>query len=449
MYAWRFKITGVASRHLLSSRQWLSSWSPLLVLGEERSSSVQVVKPDLNLKRILEPERVKQQLIARGWKEDSVSNIPFHQLALAPDYLKWLTQKMDMVQQQKTDLSKDISKLGREGGSSELKSTLFEKMREANSKMKIISSDYEEIERWVYPKLLQLPAPLHPSAPATKSNILWSSKACASLSTKCVNNANHQKWPIFGEGALAQLELELPSRWHQFRAQEEESGALGDSTLLSAPDFVKSVVIAGCGGQWQDEREELSLFEKGQPFSDRAGGQGMHLAGGASLYSLVSFLSKNLVTKSQVLPHAFIIQGRHYCPDENNPKIIRQRNQINYTSFSGAESSIDFSFEMAVDRLLCAFYEELGLPARLVEVKASKLGSGERKKLLAQVWFPTLQDFVDVGNIALYGDYISSRLMLKEMPVNQPMKNLHCFGGCVVDISLLARCLIDQKSYIY
>ena len=70
---------------------------------------------------------------------------------------------------------------------------------------------------------------------------------------------------------------------------------------MSNPDLAKSVAVEGCGLDFVDPSSTYTLGETVE-FGPRAGGQAMHLVGGASLTPFASFFSKNVVKNPNLLP---------------------------------------------------------------------------------------------------------------------------------------------------
>ena len=105
---------------------------------------------------------------------------------------------------------------------------------------------------------------------------------------------------------LAQLDLELTRYF-------TNTLLMNDFDIISNPDFVKAVMVEGCGEDFLDPETCFNL-RKYQDFGDRDSGNAMHLAGGASLAPAVAFFARQLVTSPGVLPVRVFCAGRHYRP---------------------------------------------------------------------------------------------------------------------------------------
>ena len=74
-----------------------------------------------------------------------------------------------------------------------------------------------------------------------------------------------------------------------------------DLEMISNPDFVKSVMVEGCGEDFLDPKASFNL-RKYQDFGDRESCSALHLAGGASLAPSLAFFARQLLNNPGVLP---------------------------------------------------------------------------------------------------------------------------------------------------
>ena len=58
---------------------------------------------------------------------------------------------------------------------------------------------------------------------------------------------------------------------------------------------------------------------------------------------------------------------------------------------------------------------------------------------------PSLNDFVEVGDVATYDDYLSKRLMLK-YDDGAKMRNLFVVSGTVLNITKVIACIVEQTN---
>ena len=72
-------------------------------------------------------------------------------------------------------------------------------------------------------------------------------------------------------------------------------------------------------------------------------------------------------------------------------------------------------------------------------------------KLSIEMFAPSLQNFVEVGHLATYDDYLSKRLMLKFEEENNEKKektlnNLFVVSGSAINITKIIACVIEQTN---
>ncbi len=64
---------------------------------------------------------------------------------------------------------------------------------------------------------------------------------------------------------------------------------------------------------------------------------------------------------------------------------------------------------------------------------------------------PSIQNFVEVGNLAIYDDYLSKRLMLKfeeekKEKKDKTLKNLFVVSGTAINVTKVIACVIEQTN---
>ena len=244
-------------------------------------------------------------------------------------------------------------------------------------------------------------------------------------------------------GRLAQLELALG-----WRAQ----AVFGDQLRYSAmtgPDFVKSVVIDACGGDYRCKEASLAVVPHDKEIKGRDTGYGLHLVGSASLYSMISHYCKNVIRRPAAMPLSHYTLGRQYSAREHSvgrqsPNLFttQQSTAVQLLTLSHSPSSSEEQLEVTM-AALTRFYDDLGVHYRMVATAARNLGKAERFRVSVQMY--TTQGYREVGHVSDYGSYISRRLMLKCDTDNQLMKNVHVVGGTAIDITKFIGCAIESS----
>jgi seryl-tRNA synthetase len=72
-------------------------------------------------------------------------------------------------------------------------------------------------------------------------------------------------------------------------------------------------------------------------------------------------------------------------------------------------------------------------------------------KISIEMFAPSLQNFVEVGHLATYDDYLSKRLMLKFEEENiekkdKALKSLFVVSGTAINITKVIACIIEQTN---
>ena len=106
------------------------------------------------------------------------------------------------------------------------------------------------------------------------------------------SNVSHSAYYL--KNKLAQLELKLTKYFTNILLRN-------DLEMISNPDFVKSVMVEGCGEDFLDPKASFNL-RKYQDFGDRESCSALHLAGGASLAPSLAFFARQLLNNPGVLP---------------------------------------------------------------------------------------------------------------------------------------------------
>ena len=153
---------------------------------------------------------------------------------------------------------------------------------------------------------------------------------------------------------LAQLELELTRYF-------TNTLLTNDYEMISNPDFVKSVMVEGCGGDFLDPVDSFNL-RKYQDFGDRGSCNAMHLAGGASLAPAVAFFARQLLNNPDMLPVSVFCSGRHYQPltSGNTDLVTCHQSQVVKHYFSIFRDILYHEHSQAIQILSVAqSYEEM------------------------------------------------------------------------------------------
>lgn len=104
--------------------------------------------------------------------------------------------------------------------------------------------------------------------------------------------------------------------------------------------------------------------------------------------------------------------------------------------------------------LLAEAYAPLGRPMRIVQVPARRLRRAEAMRADVELWSEARAEFVCVGDVRYYGDWLSKRVLFSyketaakekaEKSVAQRPKFAFLVGGTVVDVTRLLAVLLES-----
>jgi seryl-tRNA synthetase len=103
--------------------------------------------------------------------------------------------------------------------------------------------------------------------------------------------------------------------------------------------------------------------------------------------------------------------------------------------------------DAALDALLkqiVELYEPLGYHFKLVYVPASELEIGESLKVSIQMFSNYSQEYVEVGNVSVYDNYLSKRLLFT-YPANKQTKFVKVIAGEVLNVQKILGCVLENN----
>lgn len=172
----------------------------------------------------------------------------------------------------------------------------------------------------------------------------------------------------------------------------------------------------------------------------------MHLVGGSSLYPFVAFFCKNLVIRPSVLPQAYVNIGRRYQPvnfDNSARDLFNTQQSTSAFLFNvGQGTDTDLQFQSLLATMK-EFYEKLGIHFRTVERCAPTLESAEMYRVSFEMWAPSRGDYIEVGHLSDFGDFLSKRMMLKSQDEQKNLQDLHVIAGEVLNVPKVIGCTVE------
>jgi len=211
---------------------------------------------------------------------------------------------------------------------------------------------------------------------------------------------------------------------------------------VSAPDFSKSVVLEGCGLPYFDPNSALALRPGGE-CGDPESGTAMHLVGGASLPALVAYFARNvLASPGTVLPIVLSCQGRAYTPPTTpSPDLVTGRQSTAMASLAACASKeeAEAQFEKLVHFVLKAI--QFMPNYRLEEQTLAQCSKSDLRRVSVLV---RGKETIEVGSVALQGDYFSRRLMIRQKAGDDSLQPLYT-ASMQLSITRLLASIIEMS----
>ncbi len=431
--------------------------NPLCIVGQRGTTITNVVLPDFDLKERLRQGKLRRSLLLRGQDEAYVDQ-RFELLKRGVDYIEYLTSERNKVaaifEKRRALREKEGNGTLDEAEQAEL-AGLEKDLPVLGKQKRELNESLWDVEEMTIEDFLNLPNDLLPIIQEQQDVFRVGEMPKFNFSPKGhVDLAGEDL--VYGRGSdefaapyligpLAELEMTLSK---EIQRHLLSSGLF---SMLAGPDLAKSVVVEGCGVDFADVSETLALEETGA-FERRETGQAMHLVGNASLFSMVAFFCKNVVLNPSLLPMKVFCVGRQYrgptSKEDGSKKGLfstQQSTAAYFLDVTAYDAAHDLKRLENFVQLAKTFYETLGIPVRATVCSPRGLSKAEAHRVDIEAFSPAENDFVKVGNLSVYGDYLSKRMMLKAEKNDKELLNLRLIGGTFANITKLIGCLVECK----
>lgn len=213
---------------------------------------------------------------------------------------------------------------------------------------------------------------------------------------------------------------------------------------FSNADFVRSLIIEGCGTNFQDTDKILTLEDKDDDKNHEL--NRLHLVGGASLYSFMAYFTKHILEKSQ-LPLTCYALGRKYQPANSDSVTLFKLAQETCVQLFVAMPEDDDCLNATIDTIIkhvTDLYEGLGYHFRLVFVPAKCLHVSETLHMSVQMYSPFLQDYVEVAYVSVNDEYLSKRLLFTYND-GKDKRFVKVLSGKLFSVQKFFGCVLEQS----
>ncbi|XP_055371738.1 serine--tRNA synthetase-like protein Slimp [Condylostylus longicornis] len=425
--------------NLIKNRRFISA---LYIAGDKAKENYAVLQPYMDFSETFShAEIVKENIKQRKL------NINFEAIQRKHErYMTILKQKRELENMKENNV-KDVKSLtsGNPSVASDLEN-LKEEGRKIRNQIKNLKEILYSIEEDFIKDYLKIPNYLHEKCPLEYVKILYRhnlpdeslmKNAKFHLDEKkLIDYKNSSCYYLLREAAIFDLEFSLNCT--NFIVQN-------GFTQTANPDFSRRILLEAVYSDNIEQYEEI----KEQDELNTAKFNTLHLNGGGSFTSFLGFITKLSIFPS-ALPLKLVSLGRQYYNEnlENSQDkglfTALQSNavQVFIATQNGksADDEMEILLSLAVD-----IYKKFGIHFRIIYEKASSILPSESLKASIQMFSPYFNDYIEVGHISNYSDYLSKRLLFN-IKEGKRYKFPYIVGGPIADVSKILGCLIENNA---
>ncbi|KAK8752517.1 hypothetical protein OTU49_005969 [Cherax quadricarinatus] len=326
---------------------------------------------------------------------------------------KELEHQQQQLEEKREIIAKKIKTLKNKSGSKEMVSELKQCGKKIREQVKDLSAHIWDLEETAVIAALQLPNYLHHTTGldnkqifnlSDKPSFTYQPKDHVQLGESAGELVflNNSPTAYYLKNGLAILELACSE---YFLSRFKVLGYMHQSN----PDFVKAIVVEGCGVQYVDRHKFNKVVSQEADLDKNS----LHLVGGGSLAAFSACFAKQLLEKPEYLPQKLITVGRNYSPSNSKfPGLLGCRQSTVVDVFIVHECNPVQEMQLLDEILLTLIqsYIELGLHFKVIQYSAQHLDSHEAAAVGVHIFSVSTGKYHEVGRISLCSDYISKRL---------------------------------------
>lgn len=392
------------------------------------------VNLELDLEERLKEETVqimRENIKSRGLSVDVDSLVQNFKL------MKQMQQERDILMSQKKDILQQFKALKEEGSEKsheDTKKHLVNKLSFIKGKIADLKSSWD-IEEKVMLGALDLPNDVHPTTPLDELVVLRE----ANLQEESLHSLNHVE--IAKKFDLIKFSNVGPKAYYL-----KKDLVLAEMTLtslvcdflrsngfrhMSGPEFVKTPIVEGCGGDVRDVYEVLTMVDP-----HKTAIEPMNHLSGVSLYMFAAYVARTCIGDS-VLPLQMFACGRRY-QNSDLPGLFGATQSTQASLFSCVkETDLERQFDNILE-LIWKFLLKFGFALRLRQTCVKDLRREEMRRVDFEIFSPSLEQFIPVASVSDVGDFVSRRLMVTHNQNHADIrtaKRLHMIHGTVLNIT--------------
>lgn len=400
--------------------------SALYVTGDKAKENFAVMTPFLHFdERLGNFDEVQQNITRRKYKTN------LDDLKIEYDLFKTVSDRKAAMEQRRDE----IAKFSRDSPSEALKI----EGKHLREDLKVLKENSYLLEDNFVHNYLNLPNFIHPNTPDGEKRVIYSfNEEAKNLEPKSKLDAIdeliefYDSTCYFMKKEASKFDLFMPM--HVINHHTEQ-GFIN----FSNPDFTRSVIAEGAG---VDVNEMFKLKEN--EIENKL--NHLHLTGNASFLSYLSFITK-LSAFPTIFPLKFICTGKQYearnhFDHQDLYSVVQATCCQNFITTAGA-STFDEIWNAQIESFT-KLYEPFGHHFRIVCNPAESLDRAESCRIGVEMFSPSANSYVEVGNFSYFGDYISKRLLFN-YKIGKEFHFPHMYSGTVVNVMKLLLVLIENS----
>lgn len=410
--------------------------SALFINGVKATETFVYVTPHVEF-----PEQIKNKNIIQEHLVKRKSNIDLHRIENLWTVYQELKKRKHEFETKKDEISKELGKVIKTKPDSDLTKQLQIQISLVKDNIRKLKSPLYSAEEAAMVEALKLPNALHFLTPNENKIIFTYSTppTCKKDHLKIGTDLNiikfkkNENYYLKGDAAL----FELGAKFYFNKTLKKNN-----FVQFSNPDFVKSVIVEGCGEDHTDPDKSFILHHNDE--SKANVDNRLHLTGGGSLTSYFAYLAKNVIPP-KAFPLKYFSMGRQYVPAPSEEDSLFHVSQSSVVQLFGAmknETDLDIALQELIN-ILKETYSQFGYHFRLSYASADKLAMWESLRVIVEMYSSSLNSYVEIANVSASGDFISKRLMLTYIE-NKQTKFPHVISGTILNVPKLLGCVLEQ-----
>ncbi|KAK0162574.1 hypothetical protein PV327_006341 [Microctonus hyperodae] len=434
------------SREFYQLRRYTST---LFIPGSQASKTFAFVSPNLDFDNYFtDIAQLQRELDHRGINVDAL------ELKNSWEFYKNIKNNQKTVENRREEIAFEIKKLKKttpdENERKEMEQALKIQGTVLKRDLKIIKEALWELEETVIPRLLKLPNRVDDKTP--NEPVIMRSIKTKHEPTE-INRKNH----IDIGKSLGLIEYENPLNYYLCNdAALFEIGisswigkllADNDMIRVCGTDFGRSLLVEATNIDHEDPSETF-LLDNNENITKETCSK-LHLMGGASIISFLAMHTKQLINP-KCFPICYYTIGRQYLPPINSSQSqmgLFGVSQATVVHCMALVSNINshhhkYQFEKMINAAL-EIYDKLDVHYRVVLRPIHDLNNSESLRVSFELWSSSCQNYIEVGHLSMYDNYLSKRLMIAYQ-TSTGRDYPAIISGTLLSIPKLLGCLLEE-----